>query len=137
MNKKLLIVAASLTLFVTPWMTGCRVPGYVANNSFGAPYPGALSTSITLPSYIAPKMHSARDVQILGDVYGSATATDVLMLFSSGNCGIAAAKADALKNYPEADDILNMEVDTKHISLLSIFNAVTTEVRGKAVKYKK
>lgn len=118
-------------------MCGCRVPSYVANNSFGAPYPGAIYSHVTAASFIGNKLENTNGVEILGDAYGTASASDYLTIVSAGNCGIAAAKEDALKRFPGADDIVNIEVETRHISVLSVFTTITTIVRGKAIKYKK
>ena len=122
---------------ITIFCNGCRVAGYANNNSFGAPFPGVIYTQVTHPSFIGNKLDNTDDVEILGNAEGSASATDVLLVCTLGDCSIQAAKKDALAKYPGADDILNMEVDTQHISILSVFNTITTKINGKAVKYKK
>ena len=129
-------LAISATAIVCLSTSGCRA-GYVPNNAFAGTLPGLIFTETTHPSYVGEKLSSVKDVEILGDVRGEATAVDMLLICSLGDCGLEAAKAQALSKYPGADDILNVEVDTKFRSILSVINSVTTIVRGKAVKYKK
>ena len=84
-----------------------------------------------------PKLENLDGVEVLGQVEGRSTELNVLLIVAIGDGGIEAAKTDALKRYPEADDILNVEVDTNHFNVLSVFNKSTTILRGLAVKYKK
>jgi hypothetical protein len=60
---------------------------------------------------------------------------DILLIVSFGNGGIEEAKKKALIRFPEADDIINIEVDTRHRSIMSVYNSSTTILRGKAIKY--
>lgn len=134
MKKTFLLLMSICAVAV---LTGCRVPHYVNNNSFGSPYPGAIYNHVTSTSYIGNKLDNNKNVEILGNAYGTATAADYFMIISAGNCGVVSAKEDALRKFPGADDILNMEVETRNISILGVFSTVTTIVHGKAIKYKK
>ena len=57
------------------------------------------------------------NIIILGDVEGKADVISVYARATAGEAGIEAAKRNALRAYPQADDIINIEVDTKKISI--------------------
>ena len=78
-----------------------------------------------------------KDVKVPGPVSSEISATNMLMLVSSGNVSIAKAKKEALKKYPNADDVVNVEIDVDHFSILSLFNTVTMYYKGIAIKYNK
>lgn len=134
MYRKAIIVLVAVAACVV--FSGCQV-GYVNSYGFGNTMPSFLVTDQTRGTFMLPKAESLAGVQVLGKVEGKATARNTLMLIAEGNCGIDAAKRDALRNYPEADDIINVEVDTHHKSTLGLINESTTILRGIAIKYKK
>ena len=82
------------------------------------------------------KLSDLSGVEVLGDVKGSASATNVLLVITLGDNGIEKAKMNALMKTPGADDIINIEVDSTTHSILGLFTTVTTTITGKAVKYK-
>lgn len=99
---------------------------------------GIFFTYATLADIIIPKTETLDDIIILGDAVGEAELISVLGLVTVGDMGIEAAKKDALKAYPQADDIINIEVDERRLSILYfIFSQTEITLRGKAIKYKK
>lgn len=99
---------------------------------------GIFCTYVTLPTMIFPKTETLDNIIILGDVEGKADVISVYARATAGEAGIEAAKRNALRAYPQADDIINIEVDTKKISIfLGTIVRVETILRGKAIKYKK
>ena len=99
---------------------------------------GIFCTYVTLPTMIFPKTETLDNIIILGDVEGKADVISVYARATAGEAGIEAAKRNALRAYPQADDIINIEVDTKKISIfLGTIFRVETILRGKAIKYKK
>ncbi len=132
--KKLILtlVAAAAVIFAS----GCA-GGYVNNYGFGSTVPGAIYTNQVRGTFMLPKLENLDGVEVLGKAHGKATSTTVLLLIALGDGGIEAAKRDALKAYPQADDILNVEIDTRYESILSLYDHSTTILNGIAVKYKK
>ena len=116
-------------------LCGCQT-GYVNNYGFGSTMPGVIYSDQTRGDFMGNKLENIDGVTVLGRVHGESSATNVLLLVARGNCGIAAAKADAMKAYPYADDIVNIEVDTQHESILCLYNTSTTKLTGYAIKYK-
>ena len=115
---------------------GCKV-GPADSYGFGGTGPAFVITDQVRGNFMLPKVADFKGVTVLGKVTGKASARNILLLVAEGNCGIEAAKKDALSKYPEADDILNVEVDTHFKSILMLFQETTTILRGVAVKYKK
>ena len=83
-----------------------------------------------------PKAENLDGVEKLGMVRGESSSINILTLVSIGDGGIHAAKMDALNKYPQADDIINVEADNEHTSILCFYNKSTTVLRGMAIKYK-
>jgi len=131
--KKIICVVAILVLGAL--LSGCA--GYGYGNGFAYAGPGSLFTDAYYGGYIQPKAESLKDVEVLGPVKGVSKTTSILGWLSTGDGSILAAKADALRNYPNADDILNIEVDSKVHSILGIISDVELHLRGIAIKYKK
>ena len=133
MKKAILMICGAIAAMV---LTGCQ-SAYSVSDGFPRTLPGVLVASQTSGGYIAPKMQSMKDIKVLGPVSSEISATNVLMLVSSGNVSIAKAKAIALKKYPNADDVVNVEIDVDHFSILSLFNTVTVYYKGIAIQYNK
>ncbi len=131
--KKMLCVCAVIALAAV--FTGCA--GYGHGNGFAYAGPGMIFTDAYYGGYILPKADSLKDVEVLGPVNGVSKSTSILGWVSTGDSSIKAAKADALRNFPNADDILNIEVDGKVHSILGVISDVELHLRGIAVKYKK
>ena len=117
-------------------LSGC-VLSYNVSSGFPRTMPGGLLAEQTSGSFIGNKLHSMKDVEVLGPVSVELSAANLLMLISEGDVSIAKAKEIALGKFPQADDVVNVEIDTKHRGVLGLFNTVTMYYRGIAVKYKR
>lgn len=132
--KKSIIFA--VTIIAATIMTGCQ-SAYHIGDGMPRTLPGIIVADQKSAGYIAPKMTSMKDVEVLGKVSSTVTCNNILLLLSAGDVSIAKAKELALQRYPDADDVVNVEIDCQHYGLLSIFNTVTMYYRGIAIKYKK
>ena len=117
-------------------LTGCQ-SAYHVGSGMPRTLPGILIADQKSGGYIAPKMESMKDVVVLGPVSSTVSCDNVLLLLSAGDVSVAKAKEIALQKYPDADDVVNVEIDCKHYGLFSLFNTVTMYYRGIAIKYKK
>ncbi|MBE6374894.1 MAG: hypothetical protein E7050_00355 [Lentisphaerae bacterium] len=118
------------------FLSGC-ISGYHIGDGFPRTLPGVLFADQTSGGYIAPKMESMKDVIILGPVEATVECSELFLLVSEGNASIGKAKKLALNQYPQADDVVNVEIDVQHKSVLSILNRVIMHYRGIAIKYKR
>lgn len=134
MKKNILLALGIFSVIVLT--SGC-MSAYVPNGGYSAAYPAVIYTNETHPSFIGEKVENLSGIEILGDVKGSASASNVLLIVTLGDNSIEKAKADALRKIAGADDIINVEIDTQTHSILGIFTTVTTTINGKAIKYKK
>ena len=134
MGKRALLLVGTVAALIL--LSGCQV-AYVNSNGFGTVMPGAIITEQTRGGFMLPKAESLAGVEVLGRVEGRSKARNIIGLVSEGDCGIQAAKKDALSKLPGADDIINVEVDTLHKSTLGLINESTTILTGIAIKYKK
>ena len=134
MMKKLLLIGcfAAAAMF----LSGCMF-SYTVNSGFPRTMPGGLLAEQTTGSFIGNKLHTMKDVEILGPVSSEVSGANLLLLISEGDVSIAKAKELALRKFPQADDVVNVEIDTKHRGVLSVFNTVTMYYRGIAIKYKR
>ncbi|MBR1948819.1 MAG: hypothetical protein IKA22_03885 [Lentisphaeria bacterium] len=121
---------------ITIFCNGC-LSGYHIGDGFPRTLPGSIAANQKSGGYIAPKMESMKDVEMLGRVSSELEARQILMIISLGDISIATAKQQALQKYPQADDIVNIEIDVRHESLLGLYNTVTMYFNGIAIKYKK
>ena len=132
--KKLLLLGACVVAVVM--LTGCHA-AYHVGGGFPRTMPGVLIANQTSGGYISPKVESMKDMEILGPVSSTVSADNALTLISAGDVSIAKAKELAMRKYPNADDIVNVEIDMQHTGILSLFNTVTMHYSGIAIKYKK
>ncbi|NMA42295.1 MAG: hypothetical protein GX946_02830 [Oligosphaeraceae bacterium] len=130
--KKTVVLFAILA--AAAFVTGCATS--LTCHGFDYAGPGLILTDVYKGGYIAPKAESLKEVTVLGPVSGISKSTSILGWVSNGDSSILAAKNDALKGL-DADDILNIEVDTKVKSILGVISEVELHLRGIAVKYKK
>ena len=128
---------SSIAIFSIALICAGCMSAYVPNGGYSAAYPAVIYTNETHPSFVGERVENLSGVEILGNVKGSASASNVLLIVSLGNNSIEKAKADALSKISGADDIINIEVDTTTHSILGLFTTVTTTINGKAIKYKK
>ena len=135
--KKLIILFCGIIAAVT--MTGCAslISGYAQGGGYPRTLPGMLIADQSAGGALGNKLASMRDLDVLGPVESQVSGTNVLMLFSEGDLSIGRAKEIALKKYPQADDVVNVEIDMHHRGILGLFNTVTMYYRGIAIKYKK
>ncbi len=129
------VAALGMMLF-----TGCA--GYSgATNPYGVSH-GTLVGDVTYPA-MAPRldtstqvMLTSADFKILQPVTVETTSTSVLGLFASGDNGYGKLMEKARQI--GADDVINIKVDTRSKSFLTIFfKSATTMVTGVAIKYNK
>ncbi len=123
-------------LFCAILFSGCG-SFYHIGGGFPRTLPGILWADQTSGGYIAPKMESMKDVEILGPVESTVECAETLMLVSDGDASISRAKRLALVKYPQADDVVNVEIDIQHKGALSLRNVVVMHYRGIAIKYKR
>jgi hypothetical protein len=135
--KKILLFCCGIAATIT--LCGCALAqsSYAYGGGFPRTMPGILLADQSSGGYIAPKMQSMKDMEVLGPVYSTVEGQNVLLFISHGDISIAKAKEIAMRKYPGADDIVNVEIDMQHKGILSIFNTVVMHYRGIAVKYKK
>jgi hypothetical protein len=133
MKKSVIFAVAILAATI---LTGCQ-SAYHIGGGMPRTLPGVIVADQKSGGYIAPKMNSMKDVVVLGPVASSVSCSNILLLLSAGDVSIAKAKELAVQRYPDADDVVNVEIDCQHYGLLSIFNTVTMYYRGIAIKYKK
>ena len=134
MMKKFLLFGGFVV--VSMFLSGCSF-GFVADSGFPRTLPGALIAEQSCGNFIGNKLQSFKDVEVLGRVSSEVSGANLLLLISEGDVSIAKAKEIALQRYPQADDVVNVEIDTKHRGVLGLFNTVTMYYRGIAVKYKR
>ena len=132
MKKALLFVCFCSVIFL---LSGCS--GFISRVGFPSTFPGLILTEQISGNYIAPKLPSMKDVEVLGKVESEVSGANLLLLISEGNVSIKRAKEIALQKFPQADDVVNVEVDVKHRWVLGLFSTVTMYYRGVAIKYKK
>ena len=53
-----------------------------------------------------------------------------------GDIGFETLKKNALRRYPEADDIVNFHIDSRHENVFVFFFNETATINGIAVKYR-
>ena len=131
--KKFVLFAGALVTMVI--LSGCGAM-YINSEGYPAVPPATIFSETTRGTYMMPKFETLDAVEVLGPVEGRASMENVLFIIATGDASIGAAKRDALRMYKDADDIINVEVDGYHKSILGLFNTSTTILRGYAIKYK-
>ena len=87
-------------------------------------------------TYIGNRLTSLGGVTILGDVSTSGEIMTVLCVVTVGDTSLQTLKEQALRKYPDADDIVNIEVDNHVFGILGcVYKKVVVTLRGKAVRY--
>lgn len=87
-------------------------------------------------TFIGNRTASFRDVIVLGDVSASGEIMTVLGLVTIGDTSLRSLKEKALRMYPGADDIINIEIDNHVFGILGcVYKRVVVTLRGKAVRY--
>lgn len=87
-------------------------------------------------TYVDHKLPSLDGVTVLGKAEARRSIVSVLGCFTGGDTSMDALKAEALAAYPEADDIVNLEIDTHVVGVFFVaYKQVLVTMRGLAVKY--
>lgn len=133
MKRNLMLLVACCAALL---LSGCGA-FYCNSNGFPAVPPALVFSETTRGAFMLPKAENLDNYIVLGEVEGRASMENVLFIIATGDASIAAAKRDALRVYKDAEEIINVEVDAYHKSILGLFNTSTTILRGFAVKYKK
>lgn len=89
-------------------------------------------------TFIGNKAESLKNVKVLGDVSATGELMTVLCVVTMGDVSMRTLKDMALRQYSEADDIINVEVDNEVFGIVGcVYKRVRVTLRGKAVRYKK
>jgi hypothetical protein len=72
---------------------------------------------------------------IIGKVHGQSSQTCILSIAAFGDGGIQAAIDDSLKGTRDADEVIDIKVDSEVVNVLYLFTRVTTHIYGTAIKY--
>ena len=89
-------------------------------------------------TYVDHKLPSMKGVTVLGKVEAKRTIVSVLSCFTVGDTSMETLKSEALQAYPEADDIVNMEIDTHVLGVFFVaYKQVAVTLHGIAVRYNK
>jgi hypothetical protein len=132
--KKILLLGVLFAAFVS--FGSELLPVQTGPQAFPSGWPGAIYSDATRAMYRESKANLAQ-YQVLGKVEAQSYMDNILLLINIGDTSLATLKAKALEKYPEADDIVNMEIDAHTFNVLIFFTKTTITMRGVAVKYKK
>ena len=89
-------------------------------------------------TFIGNRTASFREMSVLGDVKATGEIMTVLCVVTIGDASLQKLKEEALRQYPGADDIVNIEVDNHVFGILGcVSKKVVVTLRGKAVRYDK
>ena len=89
-------------------------------------------------TYIGNRTTLFQDLTVLGDVSATGEIMTVLCVVTIGDASLQSLKEKALRQYPEADGIIDVEVDNHVFGILAcVYKKVTVTLRGKAVRYHK
>ncbi len=136
MNKKLLLAsvlllagigafAQALNTFPMPW----------GNGNFSSTFGGVFYSNANRATFRERKVDLSQ-YDVIGPVKGYAEMGNVLLLVNWGDTSLGKLKAEALKNI-DADDIVNIEIDTCHFNVFVFYIKCEVHLRGIAIKYKK
>lgn len=132
--KKILLLGVLFAAFVS--FGSELLPVQTGPQAFPSGWPGIIFSNANRAMYRESKANLAQ-YQVLGKVEAQAVMKNFVLLVGVGDTSLATLKAKALEKYPEADDIVNMEIDAHTFNILIIFTKTTITMRGVAVKYKK
>lgn len=89
-------------------------------------------------TFIGNRTGDFKGMTVLGDVSASGEIMTVLCVVTIGDASMQALKEKALRQFPGADDIVNIEVDNHVFGILAcVYKKVVVTLRGKAVRYDK
>ncbi|MCQ2380390.1 MAG: hypothetical protein MJ025_05680 [Victivallaceae bacterium] len=99
---------------------------------------GVLYCDMQQMVYVGNKMPSRAGVKVLGKAEAKADTYTVLALVAFGDTSMELLKRKALQSYPEADELIDIEIDRDVFSVLFLlYKQVTVTLRGTAIKYVK
>ena len=133
---KRILVSMLLLVMLNTFAESELLPLRTGPLNFPSAVPGIICSSATRAMYREAKV-DLNQYEVLGKVQSEAEMSNVLLLFNFGDTSLATLKAKALEKYPEADDIVNIEIDCHSYNFLVIYIGQTVMLRGVAVKYKK
>ncbi|RME73413.1 MAG: hypothetical protein D6776_07115 [Planctomycetota bacterium] len=126
-----LVVGAAMTV-----STGCAALWSWPVSAAG---PGSLYVNETIPSKDTTSTQyrfERKDFDILGPVTAEAETTSILGWVASGDGGYGKLLS-AAKSQFNADDVIDVRIDTEYSNILGLFSTVKTKIMGVAIKYKK
>ena len=132
--KKLLII--SMLCIMCGTFANEILPIITGPLNFPSSFPGIIFSNATRAMYRERKADLSQ-YQVLGKVETSADMSNVLLIINWGDTSLANLKAKALAKYPDADDIVNIELDCNSFNIVVFYINQTVTLRGVAVKYKK
>ena len=87
-------------------------------------------------TFVGNRIAPSQGITVLGDVSASGELMTVLGVVTIGDTSLQTLKEQALRKYPNADDIVNIEVDNHVFGILGcVYKKVVVTLRGKAVRY--
>jgi|GEM_PF-6368970 len=104
--------------------------------SYPSAWQGALYSNAKRTTY-REIPRDLRPYTVLGKVTSSAEMKNVLLLCNWGDTTFDALKKEALKKYPDADDIVNVEIVAENFNVFIFYMKTTAVLYGTAIKYKK
>ena len=116
-------------------LTGC-INGVATNQGFPVADSALIYTEVQGATLVQERPEAtSRPYVVVQDVGAKATTINIMRLVATGDASYNTLKTKALEGIP-ADDIINLEVDFAHKSILGIVSEVTTTIRGTAIKYR-
>ncbi len=111
----------------------------------GSVFPGLIYTDVNYPSMReAPQVRydfKAADIELLGPVTAKMTSMNILGIYAAGDNGYKTLLETAKREYPGADDVINLNWDTEFtyfgLIYIPIFQRADSTLYGTAVKIKR
>jgi len=98
--------------------------------------PGIFYTGMKFPSHVSYTVPESSQYEIVQHkVQGTSSQSSILLFATYGDGSLQAAKAEALKKIPGADDIINLNADTEAFSIFLFYINCKTIITGDAIKY--
>ncbi len=134
--KKMLLSAAVLCLGAICFGSETQIiqPVKYGNGSLASTIGGLVFSDATRAMYHSPRV-DLRNYKVLGKVTGEVSMRNFVLLVNLGDTGFEALKRNALRQYPDADDIVNFDIDSNHFNILFFYIRTSVRINGIAVKY--
>lgn len=122
-----------MVMGVAMLLSGCA--GMVTYNGMPSPFPGSIYSRMQVGAMIQPKQ--VKDYEVIKyNATAEGQAVSIWMVVSTGDISYETLKKRALATAPGADDLINVEVDSRQHNIVGV-NEVTVTLTGTAIKYKK